>query len=139
MSTVERRTRTASQDQVQRWLDQAGEAAPVTRRSAEVVRATARTPARARTAALRVHPRQGVQPARWSVRRRLAVGTAVAAPVLAVVVWVAYEVWAYRYFILGLLVVAALLAGRAAVGSTRGGRGVIGLFERGTVRWFDER
>lgn len=70
-------------------------------------------------------------------RVKLAAGTAVVVAMLLAVGWVVYEVWLYRYVILGLLVVAAVLL--VAAGSTRGGRAVIGLFEGGTVRWFRER
>jgi hypothetical protein len=59
---------------------------------------------------VRAYTRLQGQPVRWSVRRRLAVGTAVALPVLGAVVWLAYEVWVYRYVILGVLVVAGLVA-----------------------------
>lgn len=49
-------------------------------------------------------------------RVKLAVGTAVVVLVLLAVGWVVYEVWVYRYVILGLLVVAAVLAGWYGLG-----------------------
>jgi hypothetical protein len=67
----------------------------------------------------------------WS---RWAVASTVVAVPLGVLAVVAYEVWVHRYVILGVLVVAVLLALLA----TRGRR-VIALFEGGGVRWFDER
>jgi hypothetical protein len=65
---------------------------------------------------VRAYTRVQGQPVRWSVRRRLAAGTAAALPVLGAVAWLAYEVWVYRYVILGMLVVAALLGGWVVAG-----------------------
>ena len=76
-------------------------------------------------------------PARWSVRRQV-IGAAVVVGVptglILLAVWWA---WTHVLAILGLLV--AVLIVLALLSRTRGGRAVIGLFENGRVRWFDER
>jgi hypothetical protein len=130
-------TKTGTRDEVREWAARvnapAGSQLSVREIRPGVVEATVRSSAVATRAPGRT--RQGVQPARWSVRRRVAVATAVAVPALSAAGWLVYEVWVYRYVILGVLVVAAVLAV-----ATRGGRrGVIALFENGGVRWFDER
>lgn len=120
MTAVEK-VRTGQPDQVRAWLEQAQEAGrlvsftapePVPGRPGEVtVRATVLP-----VVQVRAYTRVQGQPVRWSVRRRLAVGTAVALPVVGAVVWLAYEVWVYRYVILGVLVVAGLVALWVALG-----------------------